>query len=114
MVRCLFCQIVAGEIPCDEVYSGDDIFAFRDINPQGPVHILVVPRRHLAGMADLTATDTSLLGRLLLTAAEIAAREGLASDGYRCVINHGRHGCQSVDHLHLHLIGGRQLDWPPG
>ena len=114
MGQCLFCEIAAGNIPCTEVFSDDEILAFRDINPQGPVHILVIPRRHIPGMTDLAATDSPLLGRLLVATAQIAADEGLDPDGYRCVINSGVHGCQSVDHLHLHLIGGRQLDWPPG
>jgi histidine triad (HIT) family protein len=114
MGECLFCRISTGEVPCDEVFSDDEIVAFRDINPQGPIHILIIPRRHVSGLADLAASDGPLAGRLLVAAAEIAAREGLGRDGYRCVINHGRHGCQSVDHLHLHLIGGRQLGWPPG
>ena len=114
MGQCLFCEIVAGNVPCDEVFSDDDILAFRDINPQGPVHILVIPRQHLPGLNGLTDADAASLGRLLVVASRIAAQQGLERNGFRCVINHGRHGCQSVDHLHLHLIGGRQLGWPPG
>jgi histidine triad (HIT) family protein len=114
MGQCLFCAIVAGNVPCDEVFGDDEILAFRDINPQGPVHILVIPRQHLPGMKVLTDADAPSLGRLLVVASRIAAQEGLDRDGYRCVINQGTHGCQSVDHLHLHLIGGRQLGWPPG
>ncbi len=114
MGQCLFCAIVAGNVPCDEVFGDDEILAFRDINPQGPVHILVIPRQHLPGLNDLTDAHAPPLGHLLVVASRIAAQQGLDRDGYRCVINNGKHGCQSVDPLHLHLIGGRQLGWPPG
>ena len=114
MEDCLFCDLAAARIPCDEVFSDDDLLAFRDINPQGPVHILVIPKRHIAAMTDLCAEDVDLMGNLFVAAARIAAAEGLDTTGYRCVVNCGRDGCQSVDHLHLHLIGGRQLGWPPG
>lgn len=114
MDTCLFCDLVAGKIPCDEVFSDERSLAFRDINPQGPVHILLIPKRHIGAMTELGDEDTELVGSMLVTAARIAQAEGLAEQGYRCVINCGRHGCQSVDHLHIHLIGGRQMGWPPG
>jgi len=114
MVDCLFCKIVAGEIPADVIAADDDTIVFRDINPQAPVHLLVVPRRHVASLNDLAAEDAELTGLLVLAAVRVAEAEGLAERGYRLVINCGQEGCQSVDHLHLHLVGGRQLDWPPG
>lgn len=114
MGSCLFCDIVAGAIPCTEVFADDEFLAFRDIDPKAPSHILVIPRRHIAALRDLDEGDAPLAGRLVLTATRIAAAEGLAAAGYRCVVNCGEHGGQSVDHLHLHLLGGRHLRWPPG
>jgi histidine triad (HIT) family protein len=111
---CLFCKIVAGDIPCDEVYSDDDVLAFRDINPAAPTHILIIPKRHIAGMADVEADDEALLGKLLLRARVVAEQEGLAEDGFRYVFNSGVHGCQTVFHIHMHIVGGRQMGWPPG
>lgn len=111
---CLFCKIVAGEIPCKEVYSDDDVLAFRDINPAAPTHILVIPKKHIARVADAEASDEALMGKLLLRANAIAAQEGLAEAGYRYVINTGGHGGQTVFHIHLHILGGRQMVWPPG
>lgn len=111
---CLFCRIVAGEIPSDRVAETDDVIAFRDINPRAPTHILVVPRVHIPSAADLSAADGALLGSIFGTAADLARSEGIAEGGYRIVTNVGRWGGQSVDHLHFHLMGGRAFSWPPG
>ncbi len=114
MSSCLFCSIAAGEIPCQEIHADDEILAFADIDPQAPTHILVIPRRHIGGLNDLESSDTELLGRMLLRARAIAAERGLTGPGYRFVINSGDEGGQTVGHLHLHLLGGRQMQWPPG
>jgi histidine triad (HIT) family protein len=111
---CLFCKIAAGEIPAKLVYEDEDIIAFRDINPQAPTHILLVPRRHIATLNDLAASDAMLAGKLLLQAKALAEREGIAESGYRTVFNCNRDAGQSVYHIHLHLLGGRSLQWPPG
>lgn len=109
---CLFCKIVRGEIPATIVKQTDTALVFRDINPQAPTHLLVIPRRHVASLA--TATDAQELGELLLLAAEVARETGIEERGYRTVINTGRDGQQTVQHVHVHLLGGRQLTWPPG
>lgn len=109
---CLFCRIVRREIPATLVAETRDAIAFRDINPQAPVHILVVPRSHVRSLDDVT--DPGLLGRLMLFASDIARREGIAEPGYRVVVNTNGHGGQTVFHLHLHVLGGRHLQWPPG
>jgi histidine triad (HIT) family protein len=114
MTDCIFCKIAAGEIPCQEVHADPEVLAFGDLNPQAPVHVLIIPRRHIAAMSDLTPEDTELAGRLQVAAARIAASLGLDRTGYRVVINCGRDGCQTVPHLHLHLLGGRPFGWPPG
>jgi histidine triad (HIT) family protein len=115
MADCLFCRIVAGEIPAKIVKRSDEALAFRDIDAKAPVHLLVIPTRHVAGVRDLKGAEGErLLGRLLAFAAELAAEQGLDADGYRIVTNTGRTAGQSVDHLHLHLLGGRKLSWPPG
>ena len=114
MSGCLFCRIVAGEIPSDLVAESDEWIAFRDINPQAPTHVLVVPRRHLATLDDLDDGDAPLAGALVSAAAEIARAEGLVEDGYRVVLNCGVGAGQSVFHIHLHLLGGRRFRWPPG
>ena len=111
---CLFCRIVAGEIPADVVHRDDLIVAFRDVAPQAPVHILLVPREHLDSIADLTTEHDPLWARLLHVAQDLAAREGIAQSGYRLLTNVGVDGGQTVQHLHLHLLGGRQMSWPPG
>lgn len=111
---CLFCKIIRGEIPSSMVYEDESAYAFRDIDPQAPVHVLVVPREHIARVADAGEAHESMLGHLLWVAAEIARREGVEEDGYRLAVNCGKHGGQAVEHLHVHLLGGRQMGWPPG
>ncbi len=111
---CLFCRIVAGEIPSDVVHEDASVLAFNDIAPQAPVHQLVIPKRHIVSAADLSEADAELLGRLFAVAADLAARAGLVEPGYRVVTNVGADGGQSVDHLHFHLLGGRAMTWPPG
>jgi histidine triad (HIT) family protein len=111
---CLFCRIVAGEIPATKVHDDDLVFAFRDIAPRAPTHILIIPRDHIASAADLSEADGSMLGRLFAVAAGLARDEDIAEGGYRLVSNVGRWGGQSVDHLHFHLLGGRPFSWPPG
>jgi histidine triad (HIT) family protein len=110
---CLFCKIMAGEIPSKKVFEDDRAYAFRDINPQAPTHILVVPRKHIGSLTEADAQDQELLGYLHLVAARIAGSERLSA-GFRTVINTGNDGGQTVDHLHIHLLGGRSMHWPPG
>lgn len=110
---CLFCKIVAGQIPSKKVFEDEAVFAFHDIDPKAPKHILVIPKKHLASLADAQSADEALLGHILTTAAAIARDHGLGK-GYRVVISTGPEGGQTVDHLHLHLLGGRQMHWPPG
>ena len=109
MSDCIFCQIAAGEIPADILYQDEEIVAFRDINPLAPVHLLVIPRKHIAFLSDLTEAESSLVGDMVITANKLAEQEGIAESGYRLVVNCGQHGGQLVPHLHLHLLGGRQL-----
>ena len=111
---CLFCRIVAGEIPSRKAAEDELVLAIHDIAPRSPTHVLVIPKAHIASAADLTEDDGPLLGRMFATLAQIARDAGIAEDGYRIVSNVGRWGGQSVDHLHLHLMGGRAFDWPPG
>ncbi len=111
---CLFCRILEGEIPADVIYESDSALAFRDINPQAPTHVLIIPRRHITTINDLDAGDQELVGSLFIAAKEVARQEGLAEDGYRTVMNCGEGAGQSVFHIHLHLLGGRLLNWPPG
>jgi len=111
---CLFCKIASGEIPSTIVYEDDVCVAFRDINPQAPTHVLVIPREHVAGIATAEGGDVELLGRLMLAAADVARIEGLDEAGYRTVINWGRAAGMEVAHLHLHVLGGRAMSWPPG
>jgi histidine triad (HIT) family protein len=112
-VPCLFCKIAEGSIPSTAVYQDELCYAFSDIHPQSPVHVLIIPREHFASLDDTSAEDRDLLGHLLQTAAAIARDKGLGK-GYRVVINTGEDGGQTVDHLHLHLLGGRHMTWPPG
>jgi histidine triad (HIT) family protein len=113
-VDCIFCRIARGEAAADIVYDDEVITAFRDINPQAPTHILIIPKQHLESIGDIRAEHEGLLGRMFSIANRLAAQEGIAQSGYRLVVNRGGHGGQSVDHLHLHLLGGRWMRWPPG
>ena len=110
----IFQKIIDGEISADVVYEDDEVLAFRDISPVAPVHILVIPKRAIVSVATAEPADQALMGKLLLVSAQVAREQGLADDGYRLVTNIGLEGGQSVFHLHIHLIGGRQLQWPPG
>jgi len=112
-MSCIFCKIVAGEIPSTAVYQDELSYAFADISPKSPVHVLIVPREHIASLDEADKDKRALLGHLLWVAAEIARQKGLTK-GYRVVVNTGEHGGQTVDHLHLHLLGGRAHTWPPG
>ena len=114
MTDCLFCKMAAGEIKPDVVYESETVLAFRDINPQAPVHVLIIPKRHLATLNEVTPADAGLIGELYLAAQAVAVQEGIAEAGYRTVFNCNRAGGQEVFHLHLHLLGGRQMHWPPG
>ncbi|MCP4767023.1 MAG: histidine triad nucleotide-binding protein [Gammaproteobacteria bacterium] len=109
MAETIFSKIINHELPADIVYEDEDVIAFRDINPQAPVHVLIVPREEIATVNDIRPEQAELIGKMVLTAQKIAADEGIAEDGYRLVINCNRHGCQEVFHLHMHLVGGRQL-----
>lgn len=111
---CLFCRIVAGELPSTRVHDDDEVVAIRDIAPRAPTHILLISRRHIASARELTESDSPLVGRIFAVAADVARREGIAEQGYRIVSNVGRWGGQTVPHLHFHLMGGRAFDWPPG
>ncbi len=111
---CLFCRIVAGEVPADVVHESETALAFRDVNPQAPVHVLVIPRRHLDNAATVEAADADVVAQLLLTARTVAEQEGVLATGYRLVFNVGDDALNSVPHLHLHVLGGRRLAWPPG
>ena len=114
MLDCLFCKIVAGEIPADIIYESDSAIAFRDINPQAPTHVLIIPRKHIATINDLSGEDEALVGSLYTAARTIAESEGIADAGYRTVMNCNAAAGQTVFHIHLHLLGGRPLGWPPG
>jgi len=111
---CIFCRIIKHEAPGRIVYEDESVLAIEDLHPQAPVHLLVIPRRHLAALSDTKADDEQLLGRVLLVAAQLARQRGLESRGYRVVINNGAGAGQSVFHLHVHLLGGRVFHWPPG
>ena len=114
MPDCLFCKMVAGEIQPDTVFEDDDVLAFRDLNPHAPLHVLVIPKMHIATTNDLTPDTAGVVGKLYLAAKQIAADEGVAEPGYRMVMNCNAGAGQSVYHIHLHLLGGRPLGWPPG
>jgi len=114
MSDCLFCKIVAGQIPSSVVYQDDELFAFRDINPQAPFHALVVPKRHIATLNDITPADQALVGAMVRRAAALAGEHGYAERGYRTVLNCNADAGQTVFHLHLHVLAGRGLGWPPG
>jgi histidine triad (HIT) family protein len=114
MAECLFCKIVSREIPASIVYEDDRVLAFNDVNPQAPTHVLVVPKRHIATLNDLSATDDQIVGEVVRRAAAIAEERGISASGFRTVFNTNRHGGQTVFHIHLHLLGGRAMSWPPG
>jgi len=113
MTDCLFCRILRNEIPAKKIYEDEHTFAFEDINPQAPTHVLIIPKRHVRGLKEATPDDAELIGRCHLAAAYIARQRGI-EDGYRTVLNVGPQAGQSVFHLHVHLLGGRSLHWPPG
>ncbi len=111
---CLFCKILDGDIPAEIIFESDDAIAFRDVNPQAPTHVLIIPRQHIATINDLDSGDDTIVGKLFLAAQQVANDEGIADDGYRVVMNCNAAAGQTVFHLHLHLLGGRQMGWPPG
>ncbi len=111
---CLFCKILAGDIPADIIYESDTAIAFRDINPQAPTHVLIIPRKHISTINEITADDQAIVGSLYSAAQDIAAEEGFADEGYRVVMNCNEAAGQTVFHIHLHLLGGRAFSWPPG
>lgn len=113
-MTCIFCKVASGALPSDIVYQDEELMAFRDINPQAPHHILIIPRRHIATVNDLQPADAGLMGRLFLAAQHVAAEIGVASGGYRLVMNCNRDAGQTVYHVHLHLLAGRAMRWPPG
>jgi histidine triad (HIT) family protein len=114
MSDCLFCRIAAGSVPAEIVYQDEELVAFRDIGPQAPTHVLVIPRQHIDTLNDLTEEQAPLIGKMHLVAKQLAEQEGIAEDGYRTLINCNSAGGQAVYHIHLHLMGGRQMLWPPG
>ncbi len=111
---CLFCKIAAGEIPAKIVLETDEVVAFHDINPQAPVHVLVIPKKHIAKVSDMTEDDIELMGKVIYAGKKVAEQLGIAEDGFRLVFNNGRMGGQHVYHIHLHVLGGRAMLWPPG
>lgn len=113
-MSCLFCKIAAGEIPARLIFQDDTLLAFRDIHPQAPTHVLVIPKQHIETLNHTEAKDAMLLGQMMLTAKKIAKEEGLSESGYRLILNVNEDGGQTVYHIHLHLIGGRPMTWPPG
>jgi len=110
---CIFCGIVEGSVPSDKVYEDDSVLAFRDINPAAPVHVLIIPKKHVPSLLD-AEEEPELMGKVIAAASKVAKELGLAENGFRLVNNCGKHGLQTVYHIHFHLIGGRQLSWPPG
>lgn len=114
MSQCIFCKIAAGELPAAKLYEDESVLAFRDLHPQAPTHILIIPRRHIATLNDLEPGDAELVGRIFLVAKQLAEQEGLAEAGYRTLFNCNKAGGQEVYHIHLHFLGGRQMQWPPG
>jgi histidine triad (HIT) family protein len=114
MSECLFCHIAKKELPANFVYDDSQVFAIRDVKPEAPTHVLVMPHRHIESAADITSADHELWGRILKAAQTVAQKEGIDKEGYRLVVNVGENGGQSVSHLHMHLLGGRPMQWPPG
>jgi len=113
MSDCIFCKLASGEIPTTVVYQDEEVFAFNDMSPQAPVHVLIIPKKHIASVAELADTDAGLIGRMFTVARDIAVKLGIAENGYRLVVNTGNDGGQSVKHLHAHLLGGKAMGWPP-
>lgn len=111
---CLFCKIINGDIPADIVYQDDDVLGFKDVNPQAPTHVLFIPKKHIATVNDLEINDAELIGKLYLAAKKVATDAGFADDGYRLVMNCNAGAGQTVFHIHLHMLAGRSLSWPPG
>jgi len=114
MSDCIFCKIAKGEIPCNKIHEDSEMLAFNDIRPQAPVHVLLIPKKHIKSLLCLEEEDVALIGRLMFKARELAENLGCKDKGARFVINAGQHGGQTVDHLHIHILGGRSLGWPPG
>jgi histidine triad (HIT) family protein len=114
MADCLFCGIVDGKVKANLVYQDERLVAFKDINPQAPVHILIIPRKHIAGVLDVETADGALINEIFQVAARLAREQGIAAGGFRIVVNSGSNAGQSVFHLHYHLLGGRRMTWPPG
>ena len=114
MSDCLFCQIIAKKVAANIAYENEELIAFHDINPQAPEHILIIPKKHIATIDEIEPTDAQLLGNMILCAKKLASNLGLSDKGYRLVFNVNQHGGQEIYHIHLHLLGGRQLSWPPG
>ena len=114
MSDCLFCKIISGEIPSEKVYEDDDVYAFRDITPVAPLHALIIPKKHIASINDMQVNDAETMGKLFLAAKKIAANEGYTDKGFRTVMNCGEDAGQTVFHVHLHVLAGRGLEWPPG
>lgn len=114
MDDCIFCKIIAGDIPADIIYEDDQVLAFRDLNPQAPTHALVIPRRHISTLNDITEADAELIGRMHLAAKAVVEQDGIAEPGYRTVFNCNEGAGQTVFHIHLHVLGGRRMTWPPG
>jgi len=114
MSDCIFCKIVRGDIPADILYQDENVLAFRDLSPQAPVHFLVIPKKHISTINDIQSADVELIGQLYLAAKKIAKQEGMDETGYRCVMNCNDDGGQTVHHIHLHVMGKRQMSWPPG
>jgi len=114
MTDCIFCKIAAGEIPSTNVYEDDQVLAFNDLNPQAPTHVLIVPKKHIATLNDVEAEDAELIGQMHLAAKRLAVEAGFAEAGYRTVFNCNRDAAQSVFHIHMHLLAGRRMTWPPG
>ncbi len=112
--NCIFCKIVAREIPAKIVYEDEDLLCFQDINPQAPVHVLLIPKKHIPSMAEIQENDIHLIGKLFFTASKIAKKLGIEEDGFRLVVNTNRDAQQTVFHLHIHILGGRPMSWPPG
>ena len=114
MSDCLFCKIVTGDIPAEKVFENDHVIGFQDLNPQAPTHVLIIPKKHVSTINDLQDEDKALVGEMFMAARQIAADQGLAEKGYRTVMNCNEEAGQTVFHIHLHLLGGRRMQWPPG